>query len=100
MTTYQKQEMATYLKQEPVVGVWVTLILLTGVSWWLGTGHSLGMDSVTAATAVMIIVLFAKTHLVGMYFMELRHAIAPLQRAFHTWTVLACGVVLGLYLWT
>ncbi|MBA0126747.1 cytochrome C oxidase subunit IV family protein [Haloechinothrix sp. YIM 98757] len=94
--------MLTYVKEKPVVGAWLALMLLTGVSWWLGagdSGHSAGLDSMTAATAAMIIVLFAKAHIVGMYFMELRHAMEPLRRGFHVWIISACAIVLGLYLW-
>jgi hypothetical protein len=50
------------------------------------------------AVVIIAVVAFVKVHLVGMYFMELRHAPRVLKFSFSAWTVLTCAIVVGLYL--
>lgn len=77
--------------------VWSFLIALTIISWWSGAGHSVGGSSQELATALVILVAFAKVHLVGMHFMELRHAALPLRVAFEAWVVVVPSALIGIY---
>jgi caa(3)-type oxidase subunit IV len=84
------------LVSQRVVPVWLGLMLVTCVSWWLGTNH--GTSDHKLATVVIMVVAFTKVRFVGMYFMELRQAPLALKLIFQGWCVVVCGVVLGLYL--
>jgi hypothetical protein len=74
--------------------VWAVLVAATCVSWWLGTDH--GLDDRTAAAVVIVVVAFAKVHLVGRWFMELHGAVLPLRRAFDAYVAVVCAVLVGL----
>jgi hypothetical protein len=78
--------------------VWLSLVLLTMLSWWLSKDPS---DSATfdvkAGTTAIMLVGFFKARLVGMHFMELRRAPWILRGAFESWIVLVCGVILFVY---
>ena len=86
--------MLTSLLRHRISLVWLALILATLTSWLLGVGHQL---PTTYASIAIILIAFAKVHFVGRYFMELRHAPAPLQAAFDGWTVIVAVVLIGLY---
>jgi hypothetical protein len=43
-------------------------------------------------------VAFVKARLIGLYFMDLRHAPTALRVLFEAWCVAVCGTVIGLYL--
>jgi hypothetical protein len=75
------------------------LIVLTVISWWSGAGHGLGSDAHSLATALVLVIAFAKVHLVGMHFMELRRAALPLRLVFDTWVVIVPMALIGLYHW-
>jgi hypothetical protein len=87
------------LLRSPVTVVWSLLICATLLSWWLGTDHGLasGADH-TLPTLAILVVAFVKLRCVGLYFMELRNAPAPLRLVFEAYAVLVCGAVIGLYL--
>jgi hypothetical protein len=74
--------------------VWLVLIVATGVTWWLGTGHA--GHGTTWEVPVLISVAFAKAYLVGDEFMELRHAPVPLRMAFGAWTIAVGGGAIAL----
>lgn len=79
-------------------GVWLLLIVLTGFSWWLS--NSAGSQQIHAphlATTSMFLVAFFKVRMVGMHFMEMKHAPLPLRLLFEAWAVGACGAIIGLY---
>ena len=82
----------------PAVLAWALLMLATAVSWWLGSDHGLVGDAAGLAVAIIAVVAFVKVYLVGMYFMELRHAPRVLRLAFNAWVVLTCLLVTGLYI--
>jgi hypothetical protein len=84
------------LLRQPATPVWLGLVLITCVSWWLGTGH--GTSNHKIAAVVLMVVAFTKVRFVGMYFMELRAAPLALKLIFQCWCVVVCSVVLGLYL--
>lgn len=75
------------LLRSPAGATWAVLVALTLVSWWLGTDH--GLNDPTAAAAVLLAVAVGKVYVIGLQFMELRHADPRLRRAFQAY----CGVV-------
>jgi hypothetical protein len=81
-----------------VVLVWLVLVVLTFVSWGLGVEHSRGIGPDIAMAAVLA-VAFAKTQLVGSFFMELRTAPWPLRLAFSAWVVGVGAAIVAMYLW-
>ncbi|MBE3200316.1 MULTISPECIES: cytochrome C oxidase subunit IV family protein [Parafrankia] len=70
----------------------VVLVLVTGLSVWLA--EDLAGDGVPGSALVMTIVAF-KLRLVGLYFMELRHAPLTLKLLFHAWVVGVWGIIVG-----
>ena len=57
---------------------WLILVAATIVSWAVGAEHGTG-----SAVAVLVLAIAAvKVRLVGLDFMELRHAPIPLRAAF------------------
>lgn len=74
---------------------WLVLIAATLVSWAVGSEHG------TGSTVVLVVLAIAslKVRLVGLDFMELRHAPIPLRAAFEFYCVAIWAVLSGLYLW-
>jgi hypothetical protein len=87
----------TYLKL-PATAVWAVLLIATLITWALGAGHALVVDSTSAATVFVLLIAFAKVDLVGGYFMELNHAPRGLARLFRGWSLATCAMVIGIYL--
>lgn len=73
---------------------WLALMLATALSWSLGANHGVAHGSTAAS---IIILAFLKVHLVGRYFMDLRHAPAVLSRVFDAWVLGTTAIVLGFY---
>lgn len=69
--------------------VWIGLVLATMLTFWLGTDHPFATTSVGLAASIAIVVGIGKAALIGLEFMELRHAPRGLRLAFLTW----CAVV-------
>ena len=84
------------LLRTSVTPFWLLLMVATGFSLWTAADH--GVDDVTLATVIVMVIAFIKTRFVGMHFMELRHAPVSLRFAFHAWYAGGCAVVLGMYL--
>jgi hypothetical protein len=79
-------------------GIWLLLILLTAFSWWLSaTGASRPVQAAHIATTSMFLVAFFKVRMVGMHFMEIKHAPWSLRLLFEAWALGACGAIVGLY---
>jgi hypothetical protein len=78
--------------------VWLGLICATLISWTLGTDHGVA-DHRLASTLIML-VAFTKVRFVGLYFMELRDAPAPLRLVFEGYCVVIFAAVLGTYMAT
>ncbi len=74
---------------------WLLLVAATLVSWALGTDHG------TGATVVVVVLAIAawKVRLVGLDFMELRHAPIALRAVFEFYCGAIWAVLSGLYLW-
>lgn len=77
---------ATFLRSSTGV-TWIALVVATLVAWWVGTDH--GLDDPTAAAALLLAVAVVKIYLIGMEFMELRHADSRLRLGFQAY----CGLV-------
>lgn len=88
----------TGLFRRRATAVWAALVAATALSWVLGSSHGAEGGSVTAATALILAIAFAKARYVGLDFMELRHADRRLRLAFEAWILVIGGVVVGCYL--
>jgi hypothetical protein len=73
---------------------WLVLVAATLVSWWVGTDH--GLDDKTAACALLLVVALGKVYLIGMHFMELRHADPLLRLAFQAYCGIVCVGLVGM----
>lgn len=82
--------------QSRVTGIWVGLIVATGLSWQFGHGFGFG-EKFHYATAAILIITFVKIRFVFLDFMELRTAPWPLRMAFEVWAVSICVILIGLY---
>ena len=74
---------------------WLLLVAATVLSWAVGAEH--GTGSVVAIVVLAIAAI--KVRLVGLDFMELRHAPMPLRVAFEAYCLVIWAVLSGLYLW-
>ena len=78
--------------------IWLLLVSLTGLSWFLGEHNTApSAEHVALFTSAMMIVGFFKVRLVGLDFMELRHAPWALRIIFEAWVLIVCAVILVLY---
>jgi len=82
--------------QSRVTGIWVGLLVATGLSWQFGHGFGFG-EKFHYATAAILIITFVKIRFVFLDFMELRTAPWPLRMAFEVWAVSVCVILIGLY---
>ncbi|MBI3689371.1 MAG: cytochrome C oxidase subunit IV family protein [Mycolicibacterium aromaticivorans] len=74
---------------------WLILVAATLASFALGADHGTGSLVAVAVLAIAAI----KVRLVGLDFMELRHAPIPLRLAFEVYCVALWALLSGLYLW-
>jgi Prokaryotic Cytochrome C oxidase subunit IV len=74
---------------------WLILVAATLASFALGADHGTGSLIAVAVLAIAAI----KVRLVGLDFMELRHAPIPLRAAFEVYCVGLWALLSGLYLW-
>jgi len=74
---------------------WLILVAATLASFALGADHGTGSLVAVAVLAIAAI----KVRLVGLDFMELRHAPIPLRMAFEVYCVGLWALLSGLYLW-
>ncbi|UXA17249.1 cytochrome C oxidase subunit IV family protein [Mycobacterium sp. SMC-4] len=77
------------------LSTWVLLVAATVVSWAVGADHGAG----SAAVVIVLAIAAIKVRLVGLDFMELRHAPLPLRAAFEGYCVALWAVLSALYLW-
>jgi Prokaryotic Cytochrome C oxidase subunit IV len=77
---------------------WLVLIVLTVLSWTLGTDHGFGPSGHTGASVVIIAVATFKIRPVGLYFMELKAAPMYLRGLFEGCCVALLGLLMGMYL--
>lgn len=74
---------------------WLVLVAATLLSWALGADHGTGSMVGVAVLGIAAI----KVRLVGLDFMELRHAPIPLRAAFEAYCIGMWALLSGLYLW-
>ncbi|APE14306.1 cytochrome C oxidase subunit IV family protein [Mycobacterium crocinum] len=74
---------------------WLILVAATLASFALGADHGTGSLVAVAVLAIAAI----KVRLVGLDFMELRHAPIPLRVAFEVYCVALWALLSGVYLW-
>ncbi|WP_051098357.1 cytochrome C oxidase subunit IV family protein [Sporichthya polymorpha] len=73
---------------------WLALIAATLIAWWVGTDH--GLSDPTAAASLVLGVAVVKIYLIGMEFMELRHADPRLRTAFAAYCALVGVGLIGM----
>ena len=74
---------------------WLVLVAATVVSWAVGAEHGTG-----SMVAIVVLAIAAiKVRLVGLDFMELRHAPIPLRAFFEAYCFVVWAVLSGLYHW-
>jgi caa(3)-type oxidase subunit IV len=81
----------------PII-VWAVLTTVTVISWILGSAHGVSGGGLPLAMTIVLLIAFAKVHLVGWHFMELRGAPLRLRLVFDAWVAATFVVVLALYL--
>ncbi|TRW82077.1 hypothetical protein FK535_14415 [Mycolicibacterium sp. 018/SC-01/001] len=74
---------------------WLVLVAATLLSWAVGAEHGTG----SAVGVVVLGIAAIKVRLVGLDFMELRHAPIPLRAAFELYCAGMWALLSGLYLW-
>jgi caa(3)-type oxidase subunit IV len=74
---------------------WLILIVLTVVSWALGTEHGFGAHHVPASLVIIAVAVF-KIRLVGLYFMELRCAPLALRSMLESYCVILLVLLTGM----
>jgi caa(3)-type oxidase subunit IV len=75
--------------------VWLALIVLTLISWRVGTD---GGFSAKLAAVIVLIVAFFKVRLVGLYFMELREAPIQLRMILEGYCLVVCATLVIMFL--
>lgn len=87
------------LLRDSITPIWFLLMLLTIVSWFLGTHQSDGAQQGDYTAVIGIFVMaFYKVRLVIMHFMEVRNAPIPLRVFCEAWLVVVCGALIFLFL--
>lgn len=74
---------------------WLFLVAATILSWAVGAEHGTGSMVAVAVLGIAAI----KVRLVGLDFMELRHAPTPLRAAFEAYCLGMWALLTALYLW-
>lgn len=81
------------LLADRVTLVWLLLVVITLASW-----ESVGVTGgARIASFAVLVIAFVKARLIGLEFMELRHAPLPLRIAFEAWTIIMCVTLVALY---
>jgi hypothetical protein len=75
--------------------VWAALVVFTVASFALGGEHLI--DNKTLAAALVIGIAAIKIRLVGLHFMELRHAPIALRLVFEAYCVVLFLALMGIY---
>ena len=77
----------------PALVVWMILILLTIVSWFVGTD----LSSSRILPMLVLGLAFVKCGLIILYFMEVRKLQGAIRRWHEIWVLLVGSLVVGLY---
>ena len=74
---------------------WLILVAATAISFTVGVEHDTG----SSVVLVVLTIAAIKMRLVGLDFMELRHAPILLRSAFEMYCVALWAALCGTYLW-
>jgi len=74
--------------------IWAVLVAASLLSW---ESMAIAGDDARLARAAILVIAFIKVRMVGLEFMELRHAPLALRIGFEVWGVLVCGALLVLF---
>lgn len=74
--------------------VWALLVAASLLSW---ESMAIAGDDARIARAAILVIAFVKVRMVGLEFMELRHAPLPLRIGFEAWGAIVCGALLVLF---
>ncbi len=79
--------------------VWLLLLLLTFASWLLagGSGSGSGGRSMGWLSSGVVALALFKVRLVGLHFMELKCAPAPLRLVFEIWVLATYAALICVY---
>jgi heme/copper-type cytochrome/quinol oxidase subunit 4 len=77
--------------------VWLLLVILTGISWLLGSRPAGIITAPHLAGLALLAVAFFKARLVILYFMEVSDAPRPLRIIMEAWVVVALIAVSTMY---
>lgn len=77
--------------------IWLLLLAITLISW-IGVYGIEELISKQMLTAALIVLAFVKARYVLLDFMELRDAPVILRLIPEVWSVVACSLLIGLYL--
>jgi hypothetical protein len=84
--------------RHPATGIWLLLVLATGLSWWFGTDHGAHADQHRLRTTIsLMLIAFIKVRFVIMYFMEVRTAPLVVRLLGETWVLGVCAAILCIY---
>jgi hypothetical protein len=83
------------LVRNRAVASWLILIAATGTSFAVGVEHATG----SLVVLVVLAIATVKMRLVGLDFMELRHAPVPLRAAFEVYCLALFAALSYIYLW-
>jgi Prokaryotic Cytochrome C oxidase subunit IV len=88
------------MKAEPrgrLTSVWAALSLITLLSWWIGSRHSVAFDRNATVTFSVLALAAVKIRLIMSDFMEVRHAPALLRHLTDGWIVFVIGSLMAIY---
>ena len=74
--------------------IWLLLVTASLLSW---ESMSIAGGDARLGRVAILVIAFLKVRLVGLEFMELRHAPVALRAAFEAWGVLVCAALLVLF---
>ncbi|MCB9439052.1 MAG: cytochrome C oxidase subunit IV family protein [Mycolicibacterium sp.] len=77
---------------------WLILIVLTLVSWVLGTQTGAVDSAHFAASLFIFLVAIFKVRIIGLYFMDLREAPVGLRQLFDVYCAVLLVALSGVYL--
>lgn len=79
--------------------VWITLSVVTVVTWLLGHDVDLGRNATVEVALIVLAITFGKVYLIIRHFMEVRRAPLWLRVFSDVWLIVLGGTMVALYLW-